>query len=146
MKKTILILAMSLLIGTMTTSCKKETVKPMVEVTEQVANPFTGVVFSHKNDSVSFYEYGIKLATPPNGVYIYPTNGQNGMSTNSYDSIPINFISGTYVHVGAGVFSLNEPFIETTNPNFMVRTKVYFNGVKVLDTASVNGQYWLTLP
>lgn len=149
MKKSILILAATFLIGATLTSCKKEkTIEPdKIETSkiETVQVPFTGVVFQHRNDSVSEYRYSVISIT--NSSWYLPISGTiEGTSYNSYDSIPINFTAGDSIAI-SGRINYSDSFEETTtNPHVKVRTKVYVNGTLRKDTTSVNGMYWLQLP
>lgn len=150
MKKSILILAATFLIGASLTSCKKEKViaPQSVEVVENT-NTFTGVVFTQlKADSTSLYQYGVHRIVSANVVdSLLPLHAWTGLSNNVSDTFTVNFSSGDSVHVGAYKPN-NEPFIEplSQNINFKIRTQIFLNGVIVFDTTSIGGQYWLKLP
>lgn len=139
------LLAISLLAISLIACKKTEPLEPVsVQPTQ---NLFSGVVFIQLDAStVNTYNYGVKkVVAPSTGVYLLPTTGSNGISSNLRDSLPVNFQSGDSIHVGAWKDG-NEPFIEpysgTGNINYKIRTKVYFNGILLHDTISINGQYW----
>lgn len=130
------------------TSCKKEkAITPIEDVPTTVTSNFSGVVFIQvKGDSLNTFNYGVKkVVAPATGVYLLPTTGSNGVSNHLYDSLAVPFQSGDSIHVGAWKDG-NEPFIEpysgSGNLNFKIRTKLYFQGVLLHDTVSINGQYW----
>jgi hypothetical protein len=133
------------------TACKKEE-QPMPQTPTPMPLSFSGVVFEQlRTDSIGSYNYGVKkVIAPATGVYLLPTTGGNGISNNSYDSLSVNFQSGDSIHVGAwkdGNEAWIEPYVgpysnSGGNPHFKIRTKLYFNGILLYDTISINGQYW----
>lgn len=131
-------------------SCKKDAQEATPNV--PTVSQFSGVVFIQlRTDSISSYNYGVKkVVAPMTGVYLLPQTGSNGISHNTYDSMAVNFHSGDSIHVGAWKDG-NEPWIEPYigpyssaggNPHFKIRAKLYFNGILLHDTISINGQYW----
>lgn len=142
MKKSILILAITFLVG-MFVACNKD---KAIAPTPTPATPqtlFTGVVFIQlKTDSLNLYTYGVHRVVSPTIIdSLYPLHAWIGHSTNTKDSVSLPFQSGDSLVIGA--YKDDEPTnLYTTNLNVLMRTKVYLNGVVIYDTTSVGGQYW----